>query len=360
MNGSGVVVTNYFFWIIIFLSISIKSNAQSTDTDGDGIVNSLDLDDDNDGILDTVEDVCEEAQIEWTHNGDNGQSESATYKPNSETYFTSAADVVFGSGLDESSDNYAYTYLLRNADATNFGDAKAGNDYVELSFVPSEELHLKAVNLGFWTNNDWAPEFHIGNFKVAIEYSTESGFTNPTLLFQDLQVGGMIGNGYVEIPNDVSDENIMLIEGTSYTFRFYLYDEQNSDWANRVRFDDVQFPVTPLSTCDSDGDGLADYVDLDSDGDGCPDALEGEGNFAYADIESDTLTGGVDGEGVPIVATASGQGLGSAQDAGTLGTACIIVTDTVDTDGDGIVNSLDLDDDNDGICLLYTSPSPRD
>ena len=115
------------------------------------------------------------------------------------------------------------------------------------------------------------------------------------------------------------------------------------------------------------------------------------------DIENDTLTGGVDANGVPLVASAAGQGLGSAQDAGTLGTACITVPDvepdTVDTDADGIVNSLDLDDDNDGIlddnedacfeaqiewthngdngqsesatytdnsCLLYTSPSPRD
>ena len=191
-------------------------------------------------------------------------------------------------------------------------------------------MQLEAVNLGFWTNGSGDPEFQIGNFKMAIEYSSEGGFGNPTLLFEDIQVGDMVAGGYVSIPGDLMSENIMLSSGTTYAFRFYLYDEQNSDWANRVRFDDVQFPVKPISTCDSDGDGLNDYVDTDSDGDECPDALEGDGGFLYTDIENDTLTGGVDENGVPLVAT-GGQGLGSAQNAGEVGT-----------------------------CLLYTSPSPRD
>jgi len=293
------------------------------DSDGDGVIDSVDLDDDNDGILDTVEDVCVNAQIDWNHNGDNGQSQSATYTPNSEGYFMSAQDAIFGWGLDENSDNYAYTYLLRNADASNFSDAKVNNDYVELSFVPSDLLELESINLGFYTNGNSDPEFNIGNFKIAIEYSGEEGFGNPTLLFEDIQVGEMIAGGYIFISNDLESENIMLDSGTSYAFRFYLYDEQNSDWANRVRFDDVQFPVRSISSCDSDGDGLNDYVDTDSDGDGCPDALEGIGGFSYQDLENDTLTGGVDEFGVPLVATGDGQGIGTAQDSTQLGLGCV-------------------------------------
>jgi len=293
------------------------------DTDGDGIANSLDLDDDNDGILDVEENTCFVAQVEWNHNGDNGQSEAANYAPNSEEYFISAQSAMFGAGLDENLDNYAYTYLLRNADATTYIDAKANDDYVELSFIPSEALRLEAVNLGFWTNASEDPEFNIGNFKIAIEYSSERQFANPLLLIQDIQIGNMISGGYVSIPNYFSNESITLEGTTSYVFRCYLYDEQNSDTLNRVRFDDIQFIVTPLSTCDTDGDGLADHVDLDSDADGCPDALEGLGGFTFANIENDNLIGGIDANGVPLVATALGQAVGSARDTLQTGFACI-------------------------------------
>ena len=293
------------------------------DSDGDGIVDSVDLDDDNDGILDTDEDVCVTAQIEWTHNGDNGQSQSATYTPNSEVYFMSAQDAIFGWGLDENSDNYAYTYLLRNADASNFSDAKVNNDYIELSFVPSEFLQLEEINLGFYTDSYGAPEYQAGNFKMAIEISDEEGFGNPTLLFEDIAVGNMIPQEYVEIPNDLMSENLILEDGVSYAFRFYFYDEQNTDWANRVRFDDVEFHVIPISSCDSDRDGLPNYVDTDSDGDGCPDALEGLGSFSYQDLENDALAGEVDGFGIPLIATTNGQGLGTSQINNQIGVGCV-------------------------------------
>ena len=242
-------------------------------------------------------------------------------------------------------DNYSHTYLLRNADASNFAAAKTGNDYVELSFQPIEEVTLKGVNLGFWTNGSGDPEFNIGNFKIAIEYSAESSFSNPTLLFEDIQVGNMVAGGYVPLGNSLTD--FQLSSTTSHYFRFYLYDEQNNDAHNRVRFDDVQFPVEPLSTCDLDGDGIANEFDLDSDGDGCPDALEGSNSFSLTDIENDTLTGGVDENGVPTVAY-GGQSMGGSQDSTAQASACSPGC-VNDNDGDLICDAEDLDDDNDGI-----------
>ena len=45
-----------FIWIIVFLFLSFEVSSQTTiDTDGDGVEDSIDLDDDNDGLLDVFE-----------------------------------------------------------------------------------------------------------------------------------------------------------------------------------------------------------------------------------------------------------------------------------------------------------------
>ncbi len=67
--------------------------------------------------------------------------------------------------------------------------------------------------------------------------------------------------------------------------------------------------------CDPDGDGQPNYLDSDSDNDGCPDAYEGGGNFSWNDIMNDTLIGGVDADGVPIVVTSTGQSVGFSIDS---------------------------------------------
>ena len=57
--------------------------------------------------------------------------------------------------------------------------------------------------------------------------------------------------------------------------------------------------------CDTDGDGIADYVDTDSDGDLCPDAVEAGIVAQGATITNGSITdnsGQVDGNGVPNVA----------------------------------------------------------
>ena len=236
--------------------------------------------------------------------------------------------------------------MLRGAAATNFADAKTGNDYAQISFTPAQNTTLDAINLGFYTGSTSFPDYNCGNFKVAIEYATSAAFTSPTLLLENIQIGDMIAGGYLMKDNPLSD--IVLTSGTTYYFRFYFYDEQNADPQNRIRLDDVFFPARIVSTCDLDGDGLFNEVDLDSDNDGCPDAIEGAGSFTVADITNDTLTGGVDANGVPTVA-AGGQGIGSSQDANSVVCCDATASGYPDNDGDGIADDCDLDDDNDGI-----------
>ena len=124
---------------------------------------------------------------------------------------------------------------------------------------------------------------------------------------------------------------------------------------------------TVEGTDDFDGDTIPNHQDEDSDGDGCPDAIEGDGVFELADVDTVTweLLGTVDGNGVPVVAGATGQALGTAENPSAQGTGC----DFTDTDGDTVPDYLDIDDDNDGIldtvegettCLLYTSDAADD
>ena len=64
-------------------------------------------------------------------------------------------------------------------------------------------------------------------------------------------------------------------------------------------------------------------LDLDSDGDGCFDAIEGGANFTISAIdENGRLLGKVDANGVPTVATVTGQSVGSSINLSQQDAAC--------------------------------------
>ena len=354
VNTSGVVSvaagTPVGTYTIVYriCSISNTSSCDSAtvtvtvplDSDGDGVLDSTDLDDDNDGILDTTENPCTLVQVQWNHNADVGQSDFATYGDDVTTtspHFTSASNVTFGAGLDETTDNYAYTYLLRNATATTFAAAKTANDYAQVSYTPNKKMFLNGLNFGFYQSTG-SPELNINNFKMAVEYSTSATFTSPTLLLQDVQIGTLTAGGYTTVNNSIN--NLLLQSGTTYYFRIYFYDEQNTDPNNRVRLDDVFFPHCLF--VDTDNDGIEDYLDLDSDGDHCPDAIEGGDNVTAGMLDGigrinvaangTTTPVVVDANGVPVITNtvstfnvdgqAQGQTVGSSANASVNGCYC--------------------------------------
>jgi len=98
--------------------------------------------------------------------------------------------------------------------------------------------------------------------------------------------------------------------------------------ANNDGLDD-NTAATPLAVDDTDGDGSADHLDLDADGDGIDDILEGGGTDADGDGIVDTFT------------DADDNGLDDATEAAPL--------PDDDFDGDGVPDHLDIDSDNDGI-----------
>ncbi len=81
-----------------------------------------------------------------------------------------------------------------------------------------------------------------------------------------------------------------------------------------------------VSTTDSDGDGVADHLDLDSDNDGITDNVEAQSTANYI---------------APTGNDSDGDGLDDAYEAGGV--------TPVDTDTDGTTDFLDTDSDNDGV-----------
>jgi len=86
--------------------------------------------------------------------------------------------------------------------------------------------------------------------------------------------------------------------------------------------------ANPHANPDSDGDGYVNHLDLDSDNDGLPDVWESTG-----------LSADADGDGyLDDTTDLNGDGLADN----------VIANNVVDTDNDGAHNHLDLDSDNDG------------
>ena len=131
-----------------------------------------------------------------------------------------------------------------------------------------------------------------------------------------------------------------------------------------------------VPTADEDTNGNGDWLDDDGDGDGVPDYLDAtSGDGPLADSDGDGLTNQVelalgydpynadsDGDGLNdgvedpdgVGPDTDGDGLADALDADDDGDGVPTSTEgTEDPDGDGVPNYLDTDDDGDGIATRY-------
>jgi hypothetical protein len=106
---------------------------------------------------------------------------------------------------------------------------------------------------------------------------------------------------------------------------------------------DLSSPVTTMTlpSCDKDGDGIDDFFDLDDDNDGVADLVEDGGVDALADHDSDGIPNYLD-----------------PQSPGFVDTNVDGIDDRLDFDRDGVINSFDLDSDNDGIVDLRENNQP--
>lgn len=280
------------------------SHPNYIDSDLDGVADPCDSDDDNDGILDQDERVCLEPNY-TRYAGDIGSPYT----------YTDYLNFIAGSPTPTNTDNVPI--------ATFASGDNIETDFTFTSWSGEMFIPVTANYTFSTTSDDWS--FFVVNGTLVVD--------NPGAHAAETQSG-----------------NITLTQGW-HTFEL-AHGELGGVASISISHDPaISFLASSAClTADFDGDGIINVLDLDSDNDGCIDAEEGGGSFTIlgGDISNDRLIGSVDAAGIPIVAGSSGQGLGSAQDVSVKACDCPNALG-VDSDGDGLDDVCDLDDDNDGI-----------
>ncbi|WP_462249367.1 T9SS type A sorting domain-containing protein [Ekhidna sp.] len=381
----------------------------TNDTDGDGIDNDSDPDDNNDGILDSeVTSTCN-ITYEWTGTIDGDRDRTLPDDLNK--------DFVFG-------DNYGFRLTFDNSTQvviqTTIGDqSNARTGTVTVDGV-AENINVTAGNFQTVTHTPIAASVYdidivgtdmsvttivvndtYGNEIAQFDFGTAASTVEPGYIgvnsattqtattyscFADSDGDGISDQFDLDIDGDGIPNAYEANDGTlpanmdengQYSSTYALANDSDSDGI----VDDIDDTGgaftggTPLSKNDFDSDGLADFRDVDTDGDGIPDSIEStgtdtnangipdtftdtdsDGNLDYRDADSDNdgipdLREGQTSAafiGSPSGTDTDGDGLSDSFDADNGGTAIV----GNDHDGDGTPDFQDSDSDNDGIVDL--------
>ena len=335
------------------------SGGTPDDYDGDGIANVDDLDNDNDGILDVDEGICTPQQTgvwggatnDVTYNYGNGLVVRITSASNSFSLDNfNPAGAGFWSESLEGDDSLGAVFEWGQSMTVSFED-NAGNPVL----VTNPVIHMDRIGGSDGTTQNSA-EVTLEGGLTWVELAGTDDFQTTSTTARDGGAGVTSGAGGYTAESSQNDidgtaSGSLQIQATLSTFTLSFPDAV----ATSGTADGIEFIITACKQNDFDNDGIPNYLDLDSDGDDCPDALEGNGGHTYSDINTyGQLTAPVDANGVP---GGSSQALGSAQNIAVQAAACSPCDpshpDYTDSDGDGIGNYCDDDDDNDGIedCL---------
>ena len=305
-------------------SIEVPVSICPDDTDNDGIIDNLDIDNDNDGILNCTESYGNQtfdlSNVStgnlpvggYTFNG------NITTVGNSTNSFVGASDGSFKSevfsknGLVESSVTYKIDFnkninlLFKLPSSTSLGGSTLTNEE-EFIIQVSNDKTITLVDpddqLLIDTNYDGVYESGITQFS-----SFEIHFK---IKATSLAPGAGTFNFYASMINSFSytHKNISNSNNNSAVFK-------------------IEATCLPI---DTDADGITDDFDYDSENDGIPDRAEGTGTsivLSGTDSNNDGLDDVFNGTTSPI-----------------------------DTDNDSVYDYLDLDSDNDGIYDLEESDS---
>ena len=249
----------------------------ASDVDGDGVADTADIDADNDGILDVDEGLGSNTTITAPQVNIAASGGSST-----DTIDLTALGVSIG-------DTVTVSNVLAD------GDLNGGTETFTLDFNSGE----------FTTGGLQTGLQNIGSL-VEVTAPLAQAITV-------IDIGGGVPGIQITAQADPSVNTLSGSPALSYTV-------------------DVNYTVAAR---DTDGDGIADYLDLDSDNDGITDNVEAQSSAGYV---------------APSNNDADGDGLDDAYDATpTTGAAGSLGLTPVDTDGDGTADYRDEDSDDDGV-----------
>ncbi|WP_375191070.1 hypothetical protein [Chryseobacterium sp.] len=306
------------------------------DSDGDGVTDTCDLDNDNDGIPDAIEnanDCAFKVQEKVTNgnfsaNGTNWNSSNIIFNGTNANFGNNAQGAV---GVSQGSFSQALSGINSSSSVTVTFDLQIQNDTGRTGM----EVSLGGVKFIYIQNRG---QNGVGN--IANDVTLFNGATTNLAT-----TGGL--PGYTTFPVTITIPYSAFNTATpTLLFEFF------NCGGCAATYGDFVIDNVSVGFCDQDGDGIPNFQDTDSDGDGCWDAIEGDAAFTTANLGANNrLSGAVDSNGIPTQA-GTGQSAGSAYNNAVRDDACVCISgqpNFSDTDGDGIGNFCDLDDDNDGI-----------
>ncbi|MEZ5030621.1 MAG: hypothetical protein R2787_04405 [Saprospiraceae bacterium] len=332
--------------VTLYIDIVDSCVDPSLDSDGDGIIDVIDLDDDNDGIPD-IREFCSVAGsfsclpggLDPSHDED--KDKILNFRDANDPAFVNPCDDANGDGI---CDQIAAVYDMDGDGVPDHLDLDSDNDGIPDMY---EAGHGVADPDGNGVINAPVAEFGNNGFFNAISSVPNGQLAVATYMPPDKDNDGVPDNDDRDTDNDGIHD---IAEGD-----MQMYDSDNDgafdDGFGGVAVDTVGIPIqiSPSSTGnpfnqpkDFDGDGVPNYHDHDSDNDGLMDVIEtvnpdGDGNGFIGT-----------GEDVDLMVNEFGQVVEDAD-----GNSVMTTSYPVNTDMLGLPDFQDLDSDADGILDTY-------
>lgn len=244
-----MILKQFFNRLILFLVLFLSMNVYSQiDSDGDGIQDIFDLDDDNDGILDSQE--CNSINI-FSNAGANYSADNIV-------------QTISGTVINSNPYGMGNTINIGSLRARDANPAQNSDPViVRVEFAG-------VLYASFTTMQGAVPAGTI----TPISY-TNGATGNLQNLPYTVAGTGSIENWKIVLPANIPNSGNLLI----------TIDMTNKFGSDSQGVDDVLIQNVIMENCkDTDGDGIPDYLDLDSDNDGCVDAIEGDENVTTSQL----------------------------------------------------------------------------
>ena len=339
INGNIVATTSYSITdgqpgdnSVLQRLINDPAGPATADLDGDTEPDQTDLDDDNDGILDSIE--CAGAPTNW-------DITTNTSSTNNLSGITTITDGINVANLSITSTNATLA-----SDATTNMVSFQEQESQTITITSDVQLidleiflqGLYATPIATTLVGNFQVEFWDGNIIINVPFETQAGTNGfPTDMQSTetpLSILTVSGNEYVydNTDNGISDQVFGIISFPALNTSVF-----NTSGVKSISFsvlaggptDTSTFGFTAAIAEDVDDDGILNCFDTDSDGDGCPDAVEGKGGvieYELSDLNVNEAVNiaiyPVDTSGIPNGGNA--QGIGDSQNATILKECCNI------------------------------------